>query len=466
MIKMTSKPKSKTSRMSVEEKLRRTRLTIDCNLEDHRIGGRVAVGVQVAGARGEQPLCGQLSYDQLRSGGYIKQRQRDLFTVRCRSPGGRVSAAWLRVAADACEQHGRGFVHLTFRQSIEVPYVHLDDFPAVTGLLAAAGYEVATCGPRVRVPTACGGCEYNPNGLTDTQAMAALVDREFFGDEHYHKFKISFSGCPIDCARTNEADLGFQGASFPRWDAARCTGCTLCAKACLEGAIVPDPESGAPRFDPAKCLSCADCIRACPTSSWQPAATGWMVRVGGRHGRHPLNGALVAQLVTDDQVVPLVRAVLAWYREHGRGAGRTRIGELLRAPGALPSLTAALEPIVGRAICEEAAPPEPIQLHHRHGPPRLAEIGAPAAAEAPAPVVAEARPLVDRSIDVTGIPCPGPFARMRMALGMMRSGERLEVLLDEDALATAPKSLKEEGHRVLGVDDFDDGRYRLVVQRG
>lgn len=45
-----------------------------------------------------------------------------------------------------------------------------------------------------------------------------MVDEQFFGQELPHKFKISFSGCLIDCAGTSEVDLGFQGAVKPEWD--------------------------------------------------------------------------------------------------------------------------------------------------------------------------------------------------------------------------------------------------------
>ncbi|MBI2893738.1 MAG: sulfurtransferase TusA family protein [Deltaproteobacteria bacterium] len=447
-------------RVTVDEKLRRTKVTIDRSLEEHARRREVKVDVPVEAARGAAPLGGSLSFDQLKSGGYIKQRQKDLFTVRCRCPGGRIPVAWLRAVADAAEQYGKGYVHLSFRQSLEVPYVSHRDFPAVTGLLAGAGARVATCGPRVRVPTACSGCEYNPNGLTDTQAMTQLVDREFFGEEYYHKFKISFSGCPIDCARTNEMDLGFQGAAYPVWSEPSCTGCTICSKACLEGAIVPDPSSGAPQFDSAMCLYCADCIRACPTESWKAGATGWIVRVGGRHGRHPHNGTVVARLVPDSMVVSIIRAVLDWYGASGKGKGRTRIGELLKAPGAMQALLAKLEPVVGHHLARDARAPDPIVIHDYPGAEPAWVAGAAAA-----PRHGESRAVIHQTLDVIGLTCPGPFAEVKAALDGMAGGLKLEVIVDDENLATLSKSIKEEGHRIVGTDKFDDGRFRLVVER-
>ncbi|MBW7997044.1 MAG: 4Fe-4S dicluster domain-containing protein [Candidatus Glassbacteria bacterium] len=454
-------PENKQKQLSVEEKLRRTKMTVDRNLEERARRRKVPVEVPVAGARGTTPLRGDLSFDQLKAGGYIKQRQKDLFTVRCRCPGGRVPAAWLRAVADACEHYGKGYVHLSFRQSLEVPYVSYEDFPSVTDLLAQAGVNVATCGPRVRVPTACSGCEYNPNGLTDTQAMAKLVDQEFFGEEYYHKFKISFSGCPIDCARTNEMDLAFQGAAYPLWDEATCTGCTICSKACLEGAIVPDPESGAPQFEPSKCLYCADCIRACPTESWSAGSVGWIVRIGGRHGRHPHNGTVVARLISDEKVVSVIRTVLDWYGEHGKEHGRTRIGELLKAPGAMKSMLDSLETVVGPSLVREAPPPEPVVIHRYpdYEPSWLRDTGA-------APRQGQQRFVINRTVDVTGLTCPLPFAKNKLALDAMEAGQKLEILVDGTEVGTLSKSIKADGHRIIGTDAFDDDRFRLVVERG
>ena len=205
----------------------------------------------------------KLNFDELKSGGFIKQTQKDLFTVRLRCPGGRVTADRLRVAADIADKYGRGEVHVSVRQSIEVPYVSYEHFDAVAEALKAANWSVASCGPRVRVPTACAGCTYNPNGLMDTQAICAEVDRRYFGTPTgHHKFKISFSGCPIDCFRTREMDLGFQGMVEPELVEELCSGCELCVRNCEDHAL--KMENGLPVRDVEKCNGCGDCIKVCP----------------------------------------------------------------------------------------------------------------------------------------------------------------------------------------------------------
>ncbi len=312
----------------------------------------------------DQSIQGELDLNTLKTGGFIKQRQRDKFTVRLKCPGGRVPLDRLAKIAEVARRYGGDYVHISVRQSIEIPYVDYRDFARLKAELAEVGQEVASCGPRVRVPTACSGCEYNPNGLMDTQAAAQRVCARFFGTGRLaHKFKIAFSGCPIDCARTNEMDLGFQGAVRPRWDASACVGCRICASACLEGAIEADPETGRPIYRPEKCLYCGDCIRACPTESWQAERTGWTVRVGGKHGRHPLHAPAIAEFLPDEAVEGVIQAVLAWYEQAGQGAGRTRIGALLLDPAAWQAFLLAVRPALGEFALPDPPPPRRNEIH-------------------------------------------------------------------------------------------------------
>jgi len=306
---------------------------------------------------------GVMDFNTLKSGGLIKQRQKDMFTVRLRCPGGRVPLSRLEKIVQVAKKYAGDYVHLSFRQSIELPYVDYRNFKSVYEELADSDQKIASCGPRVRVPTACSGCEYNPNGLMDTQKMAKLVDEKFFGYELPHKFKVSFSGCPMDCARTSEMDLGFQGAVKPQWDEPTCIGCRICSKACMEGAIGSDPETGKPKYFPEKCLYCGDCIRACPTNSWQERTKGWIVRVGGRHGRHPIVGHKIAEFITDEDVPRFIKAVIKWYKDNGKNYGRTRIGVILQIPEKWNMFVETLRNELGDKIIDNPKPPAKNEIH-------------------------------------------------------------------------------------------------------
>lgn len=332
------------------------RLTVDHHLEEC-VKKKIVVDIDIEG-KDEQ---GKIDLAKLRAGGFIKQRQKDKFTVRLQCPAGRMSVKHLKKVADVAEKFGGEYVHFSTRQSLEIPYVNYKDFGPLVDGLKEVGQKVASCGPRVRVPTACGGCVYNPNGLTDTIKLADIVNDKFFGLRTNHKVKISFSACPSDCIRTNTADIGFQGVVFPKWNEENCTGCTICASACAEGAIEPDPKTGKPIFCSAKCLYCADCVRSCPTFSWQEEKTGHLVRVGGKHGRHPLNGAVVAKFVTDEEVPAVIDTTIKWYHRAGKGKGRVRLGNLLREDGSMKDYMNALGEALGDdRLVENPDPPEKI----------------------------------------------------------------------------------------------------------
>jgi anaerobic sulfite reductase subunit C len=131
----------------------------------------------------------------LKAGGIVRQRQKDRYTMRLKCPGGRMPLDRLARILEVARRYGGDHVHLSARQSIEIPYVPLGDTDRVRRSLAEVGQEIASCGARVRVPTACAGCELNPLGLVDTQRMARLASDQFFGQGPLpHKFKMAFSG--------------------------------------------------------------------------------------------------------------------------------------------------------------------------------------------------------------------------------------------------------------------------------
>jgi anaerobic sulfite reductase subunit C len=307
----------------------------------------------------DTPKKTTIDLNNLKAGGFIKERGKDLFTVRLRVPGGRMTVPRLKKIAEVAEKFGGEFVHLSVRQSIELININFKDFDAVVAELGEGGQRVAACGARVRVPTACGGCEYNPNGLVDSQKSAIELDEQLFGTPTgHHKFKVGFAGCPFDCPKSATNDIGFQGAIWPELELEECIACGLCAMSCTEGAIALG-EDGKPVFTPDRCTYCGDCVKVCPTEAWRAAKKGYNVRIGGKWGRHPLVGTLHAEFLPEERVVEFVAAVLAWYQEKAEGLGRIRIGDVMIREGA-DSLLSRLRETFPEHVVAETIPPQVI----------------------------------------------------------------------------------------------------------
>lgn len=71
----------------------------------------------------------------------------------------------------------------------------------------------------------------------------------------------------------------------------------------------------------------------------------------------------------------------------------------------------------------------------------------------------------DDNIDLRGVLCPINFVKTKLKLEMMDSGQILEVILDDgEPIRSVPRSLKEEGHKIIKVEN-KDGAYRLLVKK-
>ena len=60
-------------------------------------------------------------------------------------------------------------------------------------------------------------------------------------------------------------------------------------------------------------------------------------------------------------------------------------------------------------------------------------------------------------LDLRDQACPINFVKTKLRLEEMAAGEILEVILDEgDPIQSVPRSVKEEGHRIINVERLDE----------
>jgi TusA-related sulfurtransferase len=73
---------------------------------------------------------------------------------------------------------------------------------------------------------------------------------------------------------------------------------------------------------------------------------------------------------------------------------------------------------------------------------------------------------VDKTIDIRGQICPYTFVRSKLAIEKMNVGEVLEIILDHKAaVENVPKSMENEGQKVLVVEQTSEKEWRIVVRK-
>ena len=69
------------------------------------------------------------------------------------------------------------------------------------------------------------------------------------------------------------------------------------------------------------------------------------------------------------------------------------------------------------------------------------------------------------NLDLRGVICPVNFVKTKLKLEEINIGEILEVLIDAgEPIANVPRSIKEEGHKIIKVEKID-GHFRLLIEK-
>jgi dissimilatory sulfite reductase (desulfoviridin) alpha/beta subunit len=262
---------------------------------------------------------------ELKSGGLMKQKEKDIFSLRLRIVGGFVKSEQLVKLAEIAERYAKGYIHLTTRQGIEIPNVDFKDFEKIKKQLSAVQLQMGACGQRVRTVTACQGKECS-HGLIDCLSLAKEIDEEYFGIGGYpHKFKIGITGCPNGCIKPQENDLGVMGRLRKKFVKENCNYCGICSQVCPVGAIEVDRDNKEIVFYEDKCIGCGDCVYSCPTDAWQKRQEGYTIFLGGKMGKFPKLGKKTFDFIeTKEAVLKIIEKTLEFYKKFGQKGERFR----------------------------------------------------------------------------------------------------------------------------------------------
>ena len=198
---------------------------------------------------------------------------------RIKIPYGGLTAEQLEVLSELADEYADGILHITTRQDIQLHYLHIDDTPDMMRRLAAVGITTQeACGNSVRNITACtlaGVChdevfDVSPYADAMTQFLLGHDDVQDFG----RKFKVAFSGCAGHaCGLVKMHDLGLLAQTRE-----------------VDGEV----------------------------------RRGFTVFVGGGLGTVPQQAKVLADFVSEEQLLPLTQAVSRVFARLGEKKNRNR----------------------------------------------------------------------------------------------------------------------------------------------
>ncbi|SDZ82415.1 4Fe-4S binding protein [Selenomonas ruminantium] len=263
-------------------------------------------------------------YKELKAHGFMQQKQPGCFSMRLKSVGGKFTAAQLQTVQAVAEKFGEGYVHLTSRQGIEIPFIKEQDIEDVKKALAAGGLATGFCGAQVRTITACQGNAVCRSGLIDTARLAEEFAERYAGKMLPHKFKVGFTGCHNNCLKTEENDIGIKGGVKPVWQKDKCKLCGACVKICPRGALTLDREKGKILWDRKKCYFCGKCTKGCKFEAFEKK-TGFVVSFGGLYGNRIAIGKKIVPLIYgEDKLRKALDAALDYFEQHANKGERFR----------------------------------------------------------------------------------------------------------------------------------------------
>ncbi len=73
---------------------------------------------------------------------------------------------------------------------------------------------------------------------------------------------------------------------------------------------------------------------------------------------------------------------------------------------------------------------------------------------------------IDHNIDLRGVSCPLNYVRTKLKLEEMEVGQVLEVLLDDgESIVKVPRSAKDDGHKILEIEQIEVF-FKVLIRKG
>ncbi|MBI3088334.1 MAG: nitrite/sulfite reductase [Candidatus Omnitrophica bacterium] len=254
---------------------------------------------------------------------YTHRHEKGYFMLRTKQPNGYVTVEQARTIADIAETQNRGFADITTRQDFQLHWCRTNDLLAILERLKAAGIStLGACGDIARNVVGCPVAGVDREELFDTGPVARQLSDFFLGNRDFanlpRKYKISVSACRSRCVHPEIQCVALVGAEQP-----------------VNGKTEP----------------------------------GFDLRVGGGLSTQAFFGQRLGAFVKPDQVVPVVAAVTAVWRdtpEYREKRHHARIKYLIHDWGA-ERFRQAVEERLGWTLADaEAAYQDPPDQYRDH----------------------------------------------------------------------------------------------------
>jgi dissimilatory sulfite reductase (desulfoviridin) alpha/beta subunit len=261
--------------------------------------------------------------------GILQGRTKGKSTIRVASNdpySAELTAEQIGSIADIAEKYGSGSVHVTTRQTIEIPDIELTSLNEIKELIKNSGLYTGSSDKYIRNVMACSRwCLYNASPLSD---LAAQINRKYQSRELPGKTIISLSGCDFSCVRSRTSDIGVIARSEIKLTDKKCKQCSLCVKeplGCQVDAITLTDEGV--QIDTERCVRCGFCTKICKPGTIAVNLNSYDIFLGGKGGVKPREAEFFKNVKSEDELVRQIDAVLAGYVSVADD--RERIGDVI-----------------------------------------------------------------------------------------------------------------------------------------
>lgn len=249
---------------------------------------------------------------EMKSLGFLLQNDKEHYAVRILSRAGNYTVEEMNSINKLAEKYGRGYIGLTTRLQVEIPWIKDEDVEKLMEEAKALGLRHGGTGMKVRPLVSCKG-SVCLHGNIDTQKICRQLEDKYFATDTPAKCKFGIVGCANNCAKANINDIGVMGRSVPKFILDNCIGCGLCVKACRQKALeVVDKKVV---YNEELCVNCGGCVRACKTNAVKTKEKGGEIFVGGRFGRGMRIGDSLGKIFKEEEIIPTIDRIMNYYRK-------------------------------------------------------------------------------------------------------------------------------------------------------